>query len=123
MLYPRSLDPNDSFGSKKQSFSKNPDEGDNDVVIIHEKGKRRRACGTGFVVRKERDEDIELVVALVFSFAPRYMIQLTWNRKLIVKKRRASLDDFDRFKIMLAKIKKAGVVWQELAKHKKEITA
>ncbi|KAL0702257.1 hypothetical protein Bca4012_058379 [Brassica carinata] len=121
MLYPRSLDPNDSFGSKKQSFSKNPDEGDNDVVIIHEKGKkkilmeqRRRACGTGFVVRKERDEDIELVVALVFSFAP---------RKLIVKKRRASLDDFDRFKIMLAKIKKAGVVWQELAKHKKEITA
>lgn len=29
----------------------------------------------------------------------------SWGRKLIVKKRRASLNDFDRFKIMLAKIK------------------
>ncbi|XP_009109148.2 60S ribosomal protein L14-2 [Brassica rapa] len=47
----------------------------------------------------------------------------SWGRKLIVQKRRASLNDFDRFKIMLAKIKKAGVVRQELAKLKKEITA
>ena len=29
----------------------------------------------------------------------------SWGRKLIVQKRRASLNDFDRFKIMLAKIK------------------
>jgi len=29
----------------------------------------------------------------------------SWGRKLIVKKRRAALNDFDRFKIMLAKIK------------------
>ncbi|KAL2604849.1 hypothetical protein AAZV13_09G090000 [Glycine max] len=29
----------------------------------------------------------------------------SWGRKLIVRKRRASLNDFDRFKIMLAKIK------------------
>ncbi|KAL2325146.1 hypothetical protein Fmac_024204 [Flemingia macrophylla] len=29
----------------------------------------------------------------------------SWGRKLIVKKRRASLNDFDRFKLMLAKIK------------------
>ncbi|TYJ00274.1 hypothetical protein E1A91_A13G075900v1 [Gossypium mustelinum] len=28
-----------------------------------------------------------------------------WGRKLIVQKRRASLNDFDRFKLMLAKIK------------------
>ncbi|KAK4579290.1 hypothetical protein RGQ29_029103, partial [Quercus rubra] len=34
----------------------------------------------------------------------------SWGRKLIVQKRRASLNDFDRFKIMLAKIKKAGIV-------------
>ncbi|OAO96893.1 hypothetical protein AXX17_AT4G31240 [Arabidopsis thaliana] len=47
----------------------------------------------------------------------------SWGRKLIVQKRRANLNDFDRFKIMLAKIKKAGVVRQELAKLKKEITA
>ncbi|KAJ0611628.1 putative ribosomal protein L14 [Helianthus annuus] len=44
----------------------------------------------------------------------------SWGRKLIVQKKRASLNDFDRFKIMLAKIKKAGVVRQELAKLKKE---
>ncbi|PHT58989.1 hypothetical protein CQW23_01352 [Capsicum baccatum] len=33
----------------------------------------------------------------------------------------ASLNDFDRFKLMLAKIKRAGVVRQELAKFKKEV--
>ncbi|KAG6382545.1 hypothetical protein SASPL_157784 [Salvia splendens] len=44
----------------------------------------------------------------------------SWGRKLIVQKRRASLNDFDRFKLMIAKIKKSGVVRQELAKLKKE---
>ncbi|KAG4111482.1 hypothetical protein ERO13_D13G107325v2 [Gossypium hirsutum] len=29
----------------------------------------------------------------------------SWGRKLIVQKRRASLNDFDRFKLMLSKIK------------------
>jgi hypothetical protein len=29
----------------------------------------------------------------------------SWGKKLIVQKRRASLNDFDRFKVMLAKIK------------------
>ena len=29
----------------------------------------------------------------------------SWGRKLLVKKRRAALNDFDRFKLMLAKIK------------------
>ncbi|KAL6563801.1 60S ribosomal protein L14B [Orobanche gracilis] len=47
----------------------------------------------------------------------------SWGRKLIVQKRRAALNDFDRFKLMLAKIKKAGVVRQELAKLKKETAA
>ncbi|TYH39861.1 hypothetical protein ES332_D12G206100v1, partial [Gossypium tomentosum] len=42
------------------------------------------------------------------------------GRKLIVQKRRASLNDFDRFKLMLAKIKRSGVIKQELAKLKKE---
>ncbi|KAF5736739.1 60S ribosomal protein L14-1 [Tripterygium wilfordii] len=44
----------------------------------------------------------------------------SWGRKLIVQKRRASLNDFDRFKIMLAKIKRSGLVKQELSKLKKE---
>ncbi|CAJ2628129.1 putative 60S ribosomal protein L14-like [Trifolium pratense] len=39
----------------------------------------------------------------------------SWGRKLIVRKRRAALTDFDRFKIMLAKVKRAAVVRQELA--------
>lgn len=43
----------------------------------------------------------------------------SWGRKLIVQKRRAALNDFDRFKVMLAKIKRAAVVRQELAKLKK----
>uniref|UniRef100_A0A453P404 Large ribosomal subunit protein eL14 domain-containing protein n=1 Tax=Aegilops tauschii subsp. strangulata TaxID=200361 RepID=A0A453P404_AEGTS len=29
----------------------------------------------------------------------------SWGKKLVVQKRRASLNDFDRFKVMLAKIK------------------
>ncbi|KAK6914114.1 Ribosomal protein L14e domain [Dillenia turbinata] len=44
----------------------------------------------------------------------------SWGRKLIVQKRRAALNDFDRFKLMLAKIKRAAVVNQELAKLKKQ---
>ncbi|KAF5195478.1 60S ribosomal protein L14-2 [Thalictrum thalictroides] len=47
----------------------------------------------------------------------------SWGRKLIVQKRRASLNDFDRFKLMLAKIKKAGAVRQELSKLKKQSAA
>ncbi len=43
----------------------------------------------------------------------------SWGKKLIVQKRRASLTDFDRFKIMLAKIKRAGVIRQEMAKLRK----
>ncbi|KZV15799.1 hypothetical protein F511_02015, partial [Dorcoceras hygrometricum] len=44
----------------------------------------------------------------------------SWGRKLIVQKRRACLNDFGRFKLMLAKIKRAGVMRQELAKLKKD---
>ena len=35
----------------------------------------------------------------------------SWGRKLIVQKRRASLNDFDRFKIMLAKIKVSVIIF------------
>ncbi|CAN0829190.1 60S ribosomal protein L14-1 [Linum grandiflorum] len=44
----------------------------------------------------------------------------SWGRKLIVQKRRAALTDFDRFKVMLAKIKRGGLIKQELSKLKKE---
>ncbi|CAN6479520.1 unnamed protein product [Victoria cruziana] len=44
----------------------------------------------------------------------------SWGRKLIVQKRRAALTDFDRFKVMLAKIKRAGLIRRELSKLRKE---
>nr|CAD1843689.1 unnamed protein product [Ananas comosus var. bracteatus] len=47
----------------------------------------------------------------------------SWGRKLIVQKKRALLNDFDRFKVMLAKIKRAGSINQELAKLKKQNAA
>jgi len=74
----------------------------------------------------------------------------SWGKKLIVQKRRAALNDFDRFKVMLAKIKvrnlpvkclvpvgtvyvacshffackqRGGAIRQELAKLKKASTA
>ncbi|KAI3782955.1 hypothetical protein L2E82_13016 [Cichorium intybus] len=64
-----------------------------------------------------------LVAALEAADVKNKWESSSWGRKLIVQKKRASLNDFDRFKIMLAKIKKAGVVRQELAKLKKETTA
>lgn len=47
----------------------------------------------------------------------------SWGRKLIVQKRRAELNDFERFKIMLAKIKRGALIKRELSKLKKEIPA
>ncbi|CAN6462091.1 unnamed protein product [Victoria cruziana] len=44
----------------------------------------------------------------------------SWGRKLIVQKKRAALTDFDRFKVMLAKIKRAGLIRRELSKLRKE---
>jgi hypothetical protein len=38
----------------------------------------------------------------------------SWGRKLIVQKRRAALNDFDRFKVMLAKIKVRNPVFKWL---------
>ncbi|KAI3934351.1 hypothetical protein MKW92_015735 [Papaver armeniacum] len=43
----------------------------------------------------------------------------SWGRKLIVQKKRASHNDFERFKVMLAKIKRGGLIRQELSKLKK----
>ncbi|KAI3668007.1 hypothetical protein L6452_43078 [Arctium lappa] len=64
-----------------------------------------------------------LVAALEAADVKNKWESSSWGRKLIVQKKRASLNDFDRFKIMLAKIKKAGVVRQELVKLKKETAA
>lgn len=49
----------------------------------------------------------------------------SWAKKIALRKKRAALNDFDRFKIMLAKKEKSRVVRQELRKltkefHKKE---
>ncbi|KAI3841538.1 hypothetical protein MKW92_039172 [Papaver armeniacum] len=42
----------------------------------------------------------------------------SWGRKFIVQKKRASLNDFDRFKVMLAKIKRGKAIRRELRKLK-----
>ncbi|KAJ6797607.1 putative 60S ribosomal protein L14 [Iris pallida] len=47
----------------------------------------------------------------------------SWGRKLIVQKRRAALNDFDRLKVMLAKIKRGGAIRHELSKLKKASAA
>merc|ERR1711879_922025 len=44
----------------------------------------------------------------------------SWAKKIALRKKRAALNDFDRFKIMLAKKEKSRVVRQELRKLTKE---
>ncbi|CAM6113547.1 unnamed protein product [Calypogeia fissa] len=47
----------------------------------------------------------------------------SWGRKLIVQKKRASLNDFDRFKVMVARIKRGAIIKKELSKLRKEVKA
>ncbi|CAL8990020.1 unnamed protein product [Prunus brigantina] len=47
----------------------------------------------------------ELLAAMEAADVKKKWENSSWGRKLIVQKRRASLNDFDRFKLMLAKIK------------------
>ncbi|XP_028794194.1 probable 60S ribosomal protein L14 [Neltuma alba] len=61
----------------------------------------------------------ELLQAMEAADVKKKWENSSWGRKLIVQKRRASLNDFDRFKIMLTKIKRAAAVKQELARLKK----
>ncbi|KAK1379774.1 Ribosomal protein L14 [Heracleum sosnowskyi] len=65
----------------------------------------------------------ELIKAMEAADVKNKWENSSWGRKLIVKKRREALTDFDRFKLMLAKIKKASLVREELAKLKKEVKA
>ena len=44
----------------------------------------------------------------------------SWGRKLAVRNRRAELNDFDRFKVMVARIKRSSIVRRELGKLRKE---
>ncbi|XP_024364757.1 large ribosomal subunit protein eL14z [Physcomitrium patens] len=39
-----------------------------------------------------------------------------WGKKLAVRTKRASLTDFDRFKVMVARVKKSSIVRRELGK-------
>ncbi|URD96943.1 ribosomal protein [Musa troglodytarum] len=43
-------------------------------------------------------------------------VSSSWGRKLIVQKRKASLNDFDSLKVILANIERGGGIRQELAK-------
>ncbi len=46
-----------------------------------------------------------------------------WGRKLAVRTRRAALTDFDRFKVMVARVKRSSIVRRELGKLRKESKA
>lgn len=43
-----------------------------------------------------------------------------WGRKLAVRQRRAAMTDFDRFKVMVARVKKSSIVRRELGKLRRE---
>lgn len=43
-----------------------------------------------------------------------------WGRKLAVRTKRASLTDFDRFKVMVARVKRSSIVRRELGKLRRE---
>ncbi|KAK4855983.1 hypothetical protein QYF36_012992 [Acer negundo] len=67
--------------------------------------------------------DMTLIEAMEKADVKNKWENSSWGRKLIMQKRRTALNDFDRFNLMLAKIKKGGLVRQELAKLKKESSA
>ncbi|XP_015765350.1 PREDICTED: 60S ribosomal protein L14-like, partial [Acropora digitifera] len=46
--------------------------------------------------------------------------QTSWAKRLAAKKKRATLNDFDRFKLKLAKQKKNEIIQEELRKLRKE---
>ncbi|KAI3968085.1 hypothetical protein MKX01_015605, partial [Papaver californicum] len=46
---------------------------------------------------------------------------ISWGRKFIVQKKITSLYDFDRFKVMLAKIKRSEAICQELPQLKPHV--
>ncbi|KAL4568419.1 hypothetical protein LXL04_024031 [Taraxacum kok-saghyz] len=81
----------------------------------------RRPLGRDRAKKKAEKSSESSVVDVFGENFDRYVkFVRSWGRKLIVQKKRASVNDFDRFKIMLAKIKKAGAVRQELSKLKKQ---
>nr|XP_024361730.1 60S ribosomal protein L14-1-like [Physcomitrium patens]XP_024361731.1 60S ribosomal protein L14-1-like [Physcomitrium patens]PNR29732.1 hypothetical protein PHYPA_028426 [Physcomitrium patens] len=43
-----------------------------------------------------------------------------WGKKLAVRAKRASLNDFDRFKVMVARVKRSSIVRRELGKLRRE---
>ncbi|XP_024397406.1 large ribosomal subunit protein eL14y [Physcomitrium patens] len=43
-----------------------------------------------------------------------------WGKKLAVRQKRASLNDFDRFKVMVARVKRSSIVRRELGKLRRE---
>jgi large subunit ribosomal protein L14e len=43
-----------------------------------------------------------------------------WGRKLAVRRRRAAMTDFERFKVMVARVKRSSIVRRELGKLRRE---
>jgi large subunit ribosomal protein L14e len=43
----------------------------------------------------------------------------SWGQKIAIQKARKSLTDFDRFKVMVARVKKSAIMKREVAKARK----
>ncbi|CAN6725968.1 unnamed protein product [Malus baccata var. baccata] len=56
----------------------------------------------------------ELLAAMEAADVKKKWENSSWGRKLIVQKRRAALNDFDRFKLMLAKIKVGYALYHDI---------
>ena len=55
-----------------------------------------------------------LIIVCVLVDVKKKWENSSWGRKLIVQKRRAALNDFDRFKLMLAKIKVGYALYHDV---------
>ncbi|MED6115539.1 hypothetical protein PIB30_091668, partial [Stylosanthes scabra] len=90
-----------------------------DMVSSQVNFKRLSLTGLKVDIKRDRRKN-ELIKAMEDADVKNKWEKSSWGRKLIVKKTRVNLNDFDRFKLMLVKIKKAVVVRQKLAKLKKD---
>ncbi|KAG5554288.1 hypothetical protein RHGRI_011973 [Rhododendron griersonianum] len=91
------------------------------VVIVDVIDQNRRLSLTDITIDiKRAPKKKTLIAAMEAGDVKNKWENSSWGRKLIVQKRRAALNDFDRFKLMLAKIKRGGLIRQELAKLKKQ---
>merc|ERR1719223_230419 len=80
----------------------------------------KRLALTDLVVEIQRlPKKTALVKALESSGTIKKFSSSSWGQKIAIQKARASLNDFDRFKVMVARVKKSSIMKRALAKASK----